>query len=290
MPAEEKRILKTHNLKKIAIIAGGGDLPAMVAGRCIEQGISPFIIGYKDRTSLSLLEKYPHMIARLGGAGSVVKRLKREGISDLVMIGSMPRPTLAELRPDLTTLRFYTRMGLEMSKTIGDDGFLGYLRKFLEDLGFQIHGAQMFLQSCIAPQGMIGSICPDERQMQDVLFGFEKSQALGAADIGQSVIIANGELLGEEGVEGTDALIKKVAAQHPEKIKGAILVKTCKPQQDKDLDLPTIGEETLLLAANYELSGVAVHAGNSFIVNKETVAQIADTHKMFIIGVDSDTF
>jgi DUF1009 family protein len=63
-------------------------------------------------------------------------------------------------------------------------------------------------------------------------------------------------------------------------------VKTCKPQQDKDFDLPTIGPQTIINAAACGLCGVAVHAGHSLLIEPEEVAQIADRHKMFVIGIE----
>lgn len=64
-----------------------------------------------------------------------------------------------------------------------------------------------------------------------------------------------------------------------------MLVKTCKPQQDEDLDLPTIGPDTVLRAHEAGLSGIALQAGKGFILRAGDVAKMADQYKMFVIGV-----
>jgi len=95
-------------------------------------------------------------------------------------------------------------------------------------------------------------------------------------------------VLGVEAIEGTDALIKRCASLKKSG-KGGVLVKTCKPQQDKDLDLPTIGVETIQHAHEAGLSGIAVHAGKAFLLDGQEVAKTADAYKMFVIGI-SDEF
>jgi DUF1009 family protein len=64
-----------------------------------------------------------------------------------------------------------------------------------------------------------------------------------------------------------------------------VLVKLCKPQQDKRADLPTIGPTSVLNAHKAGLAGIAVEAGRSFILDKEKVIKEADKYGMFIAGI-----
>ena len=104
-------------------------------------------------------------------------------------------------------------------------------------------------------------------------------------DIGQAAIVESGAVIGVEAVEGTDALIAR-CAELKKKDKGGVLVKSCKPQQDKDLDLPTIGPETVEACAKAGLNGIAVHAHQSLITDIDAVRRLADQHKMFVIGIE----
>ena len=178
----------------------------------------------------------------------------------------------------------YAKLGL---KALGDSDYLGAVRKMIEDEGFTLHGVHKFADNLLAPEGVIGQREPSKGDWADIVRGLEISQALGNLDIGQSIIVQEGFVLGVEAAEGTDELIRR--CKHlKRKGRGGVLVKTCKPQQDTDLDLPTIGPNTVKLAAESELTGIVVHTGRSLIIDQEEVAKIADQHKIFVIGVDPE--
>ena len=211
-----------------------------------------------------------------------MKTLKSHGIFDLVMIGSIRRPSFAELVPDFKTIEFFTKIGI---KAIGDNDFLTALRKFLEAEGFRLHGIHKFADDLLAAEGVIGKYQPAQEDWVDINHGLEISSQLGAYDIGQAVVVQEGFVLGVEAVEGTDELIRRCKPLK-RKGRGGVLVKTCKPQQDKDLDLPTIGPQTVKLAAEAGLAGIAVYAGETLVIDPEEVAEIADRHKMFVVGLN----
>lgn len=55
-----------------------------------------------------------------------------------------------------------------------------------------------------------------------------------------------------------------------------MLVKVKKPQQERRVDLPTIGVETVERIAQMGFAGVAVEAGASLILNRREVARRAN--------------
>ena len=63
-----------------------------------------------------------------------------------------------------------------------------------------------------------------------------------------------------------------------------MLVKVKKPQQERRVDLPTIGLETVQRAAEAGLAGIAIEAGASLIVNRREVARAADAAGIFVVG------
>jgi DUF1009 family protein len=130
---------------------------------------------------------------------------------------------------------------------------------------------------------MIGSIYPDKRAQADIETGARIARAIGALDIGQSVIVQNGLIIGVEAIEGTDGLITRCASLKVEE-KGGVLVKVKKPQQERRVDLPTIGVETVERIAQMGFAGVAVEAGASLILNRREVARRADALGVFVIG------
>lgn len=277
MPASQESSLKT-----LGIVAGSGALPQKLMHACDRKGIECFVVGLEGQTDPSVVEGRNHLWSRIGAAGSIMKTLKQHDIRDIVMIGSIRRPSLLELKPDLKTTEFFARVGL---KALGDNGLLEAMRKYLEEEGFVLHGVHEFIDDLLVREGMLGKYKPKAEDWIDIKYGIDVSQAVGAFDIGQSVIVQNGYVLGIEAAEGTDELIMRCRYLQREG-RGGILVKSCKPQQDRDLDLPTIGPETMRLAIENGLAGIAVQAGATLVIDPEMIAEMADRAKMFVAGIN----
>lgn len=275
--------LNLDTIKTLGILAGGGSLPQKLLEACDQKGIVPFVVGFEGQTDPLIIQGRSHLWTRLGAAGQIIKTLKAHNVRDLVFIGSIRRPTIAELRPDLKAAEFFARASW---KAIGgDNGLVEALRGFLAQEGFRVHGVHTIATNLLAPEGPLGSVQPEQQDWLDIEKGIEISQHIGQLDIGQAVIIQEGIVLSVEGVEGTDKLIER-SKDLMRKGRGGILVKTCKPQQDKDFDLPTIGPKTVENAARAGLAGIVIHAGQSLLIEPEEVAQIADKHRIFVIGID----
>jgi DUF1009 family protein len=225
-----------------------------------------------------------HIYTRLGAAGQIINTLKSHDIHDLVLIGSIRRPTLSELRPDLRTLKFFMRLGM---RALGDDGLLAALRHELQDEGFIVHGVQQFAGDLLAGKGTMGRHKPKHSDRDSILRGVNVAFELGRLDVGQAVVVQEGIVLGVEGIEGTDELIRRCAAYKRDG-RAPILVKICKPGQDPDLDLPTIGPETVIIAGEAGFAGIVVHAGQSLMLEPEKVTELADRLGIFVVGINPE--
>lgn len=262
--------------QKLGIVAGGGDLPKQLLSFCDANQIETFVVMFDGHTDADTCVGRDHAAMRLGEAGKIVKLFQDKGYSDLVLIGSIQRPSAWELRPDFYTAKFFAKIGF---KAMGDDGLLKAIRYALEDEGFTIHGIHEFIPSLLMPVGAIGRHRPTEQQTQDIAFGYNAAKDLGLRDVGQCVVVYNGAVIGEESAKGTDELIRRCARQ------GAILVKTCKPQQDRKLDLPTIGRRTVRLCSELGYAGIAAEAGSVLLANGDEVRRLVDDAGLFVVGV-----
>lgn len=278
MPAQKE----VSDIKKLGIIAGGGRLPVMLVEECRRRGIDVFIIGFHGQTEDSLMAMAPHKWAAFGSVGLIFNSLKNYGVSDLVMIGKIRRPSLWEIRPDFKAARILTRICL---RSLGDDGLLSALRKELEAEGFSLHGVHKFCTDLLAQPGYLGDCRPTEEQSKDIDLGILSAKEHGRNDIGQSVVVWNGSVIGQEGSDGTDALIARCAQNIEDGKAGPILIKTCKPQQDKDLDMPTIGPETIHNAHRAGFSGVIFESGATLVVDAKIIAKLANDYNMFVKAV-----
>ncbi|MBR6356212.1 MAG: UDP-2,3-diacylglucosamine diphosphatase LpxI [Alphaproteobacteria bacterium] len=269
--------------KKLGIIAGGGILPQILIRHCQNTGREYFVLAVENNADKELFTPdIPHQWIRIGQAGTGFKMMHEQNAQEIVMIGTIHRPSLADLVPDLRTAAFFARIGL---KALGDDGILRALVKEIESDNFRVVGIHEVLPDLLVKQGVLTKAKPDKQALADIARGIEVGLELGRLDVGQSVVVQQGLVLGVEGIEGTDKLIERCGT-YQRKGTGGVLVKLRKPQQDMRIDLPTIGTKTIENMHNAGLRGVAVHAGNALIVNEKEVIDLADKYKMFIVGIE----
>ena len=239
----------TDNNRKLGIIAGGGDIPAMLINHCLAHHIDFAALAIEGNADTEFFsgDKFAYKWIRIGQAGSGFKYFADEKVTDVVMIGTIRRPGFLDLIPDLRTTAFFAHVG---AKALGDDGILRAVTSEIEKEGMHVKGIHEIMPELLIPQGIV---------------------------------------LGVEGIEGTDELIKR-CQNYRRKGEGGVLVKLRKPQQDMRIDLPTIGSRTIELAHQSGLSGVVVHTGNGLIINQDAAVALADKYGMYIMGVNPDEF
>lgn len=272
-----------ETLPALGIIAGSGELPRVLIQACQQAGRPYFVLALEDMADAATAELAGEHYAqiRFGAIGKGFDIMRKHGISDLVMAGHVSRPRISTLRPDMKGAKLLARIGAQLLS--GDNALLSNIVGFLEEEGFRVSGAEEIVKDLLAPEGMIGSIYPDKRAQADIETGARMARAIGTLDIGQAVIVQNGIILGVEAIEGTDALIARCAPLKLEE-KGGVLVKVKKPQQERRVDLPTIGIETIERVAQCGFSGIAIEASASLILNRREVARRADALGVFVIG------
>ena len=267
---------------KLGIIAGGGDLPARLVKVCRANGRAVFVLALEGQTDPATVVGVDHAWVRLGQARPTLEALHGAGVEELVLIGPVKRPGLNEIGFDLRSAQFLAKV---TTQGLGDDGLLSALIRVLEDEGFRVIGADQVLADLLAPRGPIGAGRPDAQAESDIARGLEVLRALGAVDVGQAVVVHQGIVIGVEAAEGTDALLARcpgLAREGP----GGVLVKIRKPGQERRVDLPTLGTETVAGAVRAGLRGIAVEAGGSLIVDRAAVTAAADAAGIFLCGID----
>ncbi len=145
-------------------------------------------------------------------------------------------------------------------------------------------GPDQVLQAGLAPEGPLGHVRPDAQAIADIERGERVARALGALDVGQAVVVQQGLVLGVEAIEGTDELIRRCAGLRREG-PGGVLVKVEKPGQEQRADRPTIGPQTVTLAAAAGLRGIAVEAGATIVIDRDEVVASADHAGLFVFGI-----
>ncbi len=267
-------------MSRLGIIAGGGGLPARLIAACRRDQRPFFVLGLKGQTDGGILRDTSHAWSRLGATSESIKILKSNDVDTLVMAGAIRRPSLAEMKPDLRTIQIFAKLGL---RALGDDALLRTVAEEAEKEGFRLIGVQEIEPGLLSPEGVIGKVAPTAEHRADIDFGIRVAKDLGRLDVGQACVVQQGIVLGVEAVEGTDALLERCRKLR-RKGRGGVLVKSCKPQQDRRLDLPAIGLRTVRRAYEAGLEGIAIEAGAAVLLDRDEVAAAADKLGMFILG------
>lgn len=229
---------------------------------------------------------------------SALNVLQKIRAGSVVLAGSVHKPGVGAV---LAARQAFSRR--DMLRDVlrgGDDNVLRGVIRLIEDQGFPVIGLGEAAPSLMVQPGLLTRRSPDPTSQADISLGFDVVRAMGAVDIGQAVIVAEHRVLAVEAVEGTDAMIRRVASLRKSgpvgflrrrgraavaERTGGVLVKAAKPGQDMRADLPVIGPNTVQRAAEAGLFGIAVEAGAVLVVEMERTIAEADKRNLFILGV-----
>ncbi len=272
--------------RKLGVIAGGGELPVVLAEHLAASG-QPYFIARIEPMADDALVQHPGAAHGLGAMGARMQALREAGCDAIVLLGQVARPDLKTLQFDEAAMAMLPAILAAMPQ--GDDALLRAVLTEHERAGFRVVGADEAMSELLAPAGVWGAVSPTSSQMADLKKAACVAAAVGEFDIGQGVVVCDGLVLTVEAQEGTDAMLRRVA-QLPATIRGSterrrgVLVKRPKPIQERRIDLPTIGVRTIEGAAAAGLAGIAVEAGGALAVRRVDIIAAADRAGLFVYG------
>lgn len=272
----------------VAVIAGGGVLPFAVADALRARGIRPVLFAIRGFCDPARVANLPHHWVALGQLGRLTRLMRAEGCRDVVFIGALVRPALSEIRLDWGTLRAIPEFAAALRG--GDDHLLTGVGRIFEQRGFRLLGIKDVAPELLMPEGSITKAAPDADANADIARGRDLIGVLSPFDVGQAVVVIDGHVIGVEGIEGTDALLARVAQLRREgKVRArpgrGVLVKSPKAAQDLRFDLPTLGPVTVdgVIAAG--LAGIGIVAGHTLVADMDATVARADRAGLFVAGL-----
>lgn len=275
--------------RKLGVIAGGGDLPVVLAEHCAITG-APYFVARIAPYADAALDRHPGATHGLGAMGARMNALREAGCDAIVMLGRVPRQDPRSLELDEGAVAMLPALLAAAPK--GDDALLRAVLTEHERAGFRVLGAEEAMSDLLAPDGVWGAVQPSQRDLRDMKRAAAIALAIGAFDVGQGVVVCDGLALAVEAQEGTDAMLRRVG-ELPAAVRGApdarrgVLVKRPKQIQERRIDLPTIGVRTVEGAAAAGLAGIAVEAGAALAVRRNEIIAAADRLGLFVCGFRS---
>ncbi len=274
----------------VGLLAGWGRYPLVVAQALRRQGHRVVGIGVKDYADPKLRE-YCDEYAEygIGKLGAGCRFFQRHQVARATMAGKIHKVDLFEpffiLRhlPDIQGLRTFFPHFLGHTKDRKDDTLLGALVDFFARQGIEFAPATDFVPELLVKTGLLTRRSPTRLERSDIAFGWHIAKEMGRLDVGQTVAVKGRAVLAIEAVEGTDQCIRRAGqlcrAGH------FTIVKVAKPQQDMRFDVPAVGVGTLesIVAAGGRV--LAIEAGQTILVDREQVIDLADRHGITIVAL-----
>lgn len=266
-------------LPNLGIIAGKGSLPSLIAGNYRKQSGNCCIAAIEGAADIELIKGFEYQPLKIGMVGAAMKYFKEHDVQNIIFIGGVDRPNFKNLAVD--SIGGLLLLKIISQKIRGDNNLLKIVAEFFENYGFKVISSSEIYQNQQCNSNIITDTCPINSDKKDIEFGVKLLNHLSKYDVGQSVIVENGYVLGIEAAEGTDNLIARCAGLR--KIsRGGVLIKIPKIGQDDRLDLPTIGVNTIKNLAKYNYKGVAIQKNQVILAKEEETIKLANEHKIFI--------
>lgn len=273
-------------METIGLLAGVGTLPVEFTEAVKSQGyrvVCIAVIPGIDPRLKELADAYYDISAFK--LNKVIKTLVSEEVREVTMIGKVTKEWLFKNHPipDLRALKVLNRLRKQNFKD--DTVTLAIVEELAKD-GIHVLDQTKYLKPLMPGPQVFTKKKPTEAQMADVMFGFKAAKAIGAMDLGQTVVVKDQAVMAVEAIEGTDACIKRGGALARG---GAVVVKTAKPSQDVRFDMPAVGLQTLRSMEEGKCAVLAIEAYHTLFAEKEEVIKEADKKGMVILAVEQDS-
>ena len=262
----------------LGIIAGNGVYPRLLAKSARKAGVKKIVAaGFTGETD-SAIAQHVDLVQwmRVGQLNRLLKFFREQEANHAIMAGQIAPTNLFDLRPDWKALLLLRRV-----KERNAESIFAAIADELAKVDIDLLPATTFLEDSLAPAGLIAGPKLSRREEEDVDLGWKIAKEIARLDIGQTVIVRNGTIVAVEALEGTNDAIKRGGALAR---KGAVMIKTAKPNQDMRFDVPVIGVETIRAAAEAKLRVIAIEAGKTLLLERDAIVDFAGRSGISIVA------
>jgi UDP-2,3-diacylglucosamine hydrolase len=273
----------------IAILAGAGQLPIQLVNHLERTGQEVRVLAFRGFADTEL-QRRAHATVDLLDLKTITSTLEGWQPQAVSLVGAVRRPGFSALLSAYSLLRNMHEVREVITR--GDDQVLRGAVMLLEERGHRVVGAHELAPDLVASRSLTGKLTPNADDRETIGFGLDLLISLSAFDIGQGAVIARRHVLAIEGPEGTDRMMRRVMKMRQSwfglgrREEGGVLIKAAKRGQDLRVDMPTIGPRTIVEAAKAGLTGIAIGASSTFVLEQEKTLHTADRLGLFLVAVD----
>jgi hypothetical protein len=266
----------------IGLIAGGRQFPILVARGVKAHGYRLVVAGFTGHTNMDVVpyaDVWQEL--KLGKLSRLIAFFRENGVERVIMAGTINKPKVMDVRHlDMRAVKLLFRQ-----KNKGDSAILGSLAEEFAREGMSVVPAHDYLPELLSPQGVMTRRGPDDREWEDLRYGWKIAKELGRLDIGQCVVLREGIVSAVEALEGTDAAIARGCGLGGP---GCVVIKVFKPGQQEQVDLPSLGLDTVRAMIDGKATCLGVEAGRSLFFDRDEALALADSAGMAIVGLAAE--
>lgn len=264
----------------LGLIAGGGGLPFAVVREARERGVERVVaVGFPGQTAPELERQVDELHwVHVGQLGKLIRALRAAGVSEAVMVGRLdPKLVISKVRLDMRMVSLAMRVSDRRAETV-----LRAIADEMEKDGVHLLDSTTYLTSQLATRGVMTRKSPAEDVREDIAFGSGIAREIARLDIGQTVVVRKKAVVAIEAMEGTDDTIVRAGSFCR---RGMVVVKVSRPKQDMRFDVPVVGETTIQLLLRHRAAALAVEAGRTILLDRDTLLKNADAGKIAVVGI-----
>lgn len=264
---------------RLGLIAGNRQYPIIFAREAKKKGVSLTAVAFRGETDRRLIRFVDELHwLKVGELEKLISIFKSSGIKEAVMIGQItPTRLFKKMKLDKRAVKVLSSVGQLSAETI-----FKRIADELEQEGIVLKDARLFLDRLLAAPGLMGSLVPNDLEMQDINFGKEIAKRLAGFNIGQTIVVKNKTVVAMEAIEGTDSAIRRAGRIARGNI---VVVKVSKPEQDMRFDVPVIGPGTIKVLKKAGGGILAIEAGMVLVLDMERTLKLAERYGIKVVGI-----
>tara|TARA_B100000575_G_scaffold292133_1_gene299750 strand:- start:718 stop:1506 length:789 start_codon:yes stop_codon:yes gene_type:complete len=259
----------------IGLIFGETDFPKYIYKK-IKDKTNYLII---DLTKKKFFKKDENSYSvSIGQFGKIISILKENNCKKVLFAGKVYRPNFSKIKLDLKGIYYISKI-IKKSK-IGDAAILKEIINIFKKEGIKTISSTFFTPELNLPRGNYTNYKPDyedKKNIKNAIKFLNKSKPYSYIQ----AAVGRNNLVILEKRKGTQDMLRHIK-KNKNKSNG-VLVKFPKKKQDKRLDLPTVGLNTLIQCKFAGLKGIVLKHKKNIFLDKIKAINYANKNKMFIL-------
>ena len=264
--------------KRLGIVGGSGDFPFHICDQARKSGFSCIVAAIKGQAHPSLEEKAD--VFSWFGLESIpefISFLKRNNVREVVFAGKIDPLVIFRKETMNPSALGILNKGHDRSASSLINSVIG----FLKSQGITVLDPTPFLASVFCDAGLLSERVPAKDTELDIDFGWKIARQVADLDIGQTIVVKDRAVVAVEGMEGTNAAIKRGGLLAGEK---TTVVKVSRTFQDARVDLPAVGLNTLEAMVEAKCAALCIQAGRVPLFQREEAIALANAHDIVILA------